>query len=96
MHSEGRTQERLLQRTLSSPQPCEFKEDFFTVLEHMKATRNLTSDSMVIREEVDILRSLRMASTDDATMLWATNVCVRATKDFQWLAQRERTVTSNR
>mmetsp|Transcript_24658 Transcript_24658/g.37469 ORF Transcript_24658/g.37469 Transcript_24658/m.37469 type:complete len:137 (+) Transcript_24658:188-598(+) len=55
-HSEGRTQGRLLQRTLSPPQPCEFQDDFFTILEHVQATTALISDTLVIREEAGILR----------------------------------------
>eukprot|EP00546_Thalassionema_frauenfeldii_P000744 CAMPEP_0178932890 /NCGR_PEP_ID=MMETSP0786-20121207/22912_1 /TAXON_ID=186022 /ORGANISM="Thalassionema frauenfeldii, Strain CCMP 1798" /LENGTH=214 /DNA_ID=CAMNT_0020610319 /DNA_START=1302 /DNA_END=1946 /DNA_ORIENTATION=- len=66
IHSEGRTQGRLLQQTLVPPQPCEFQDDFFTILEHIQATTNLISDTLVIREEAGILRSLRRALTDHA------------------------------
>lgn len=66
IHSEGRTQGRLMQRTLCPPQPCEFQDDFFTLLEHIQATTDLISDSLVLREEAGILRSLRRALTDHA------------------------------
>jgi len=65
-YSEGRTQGRLLQRTLSPPQPCEFQDDFFTILEHVQATTALISDTLVICEEAGILRLLRRALTDHA------------------------------
>lgn len=64
--SEGRTQGRLLQRALNPPQPCEFQDDFYTILEHVQATTNLIDDELNIREEAGILRSLRRAVTDHA------------------------------
>jgi len=44
--------------------PCEFQDDFFTILEHVQATTALISDTLVIREEAGILGSLRRALTD--------------------------------
>ena len=87
MRMMGRKGGMLFAQTSAAPKLCEYEDEFFGVLEAMQAQRpDLISESVDVREDFGILRSLRRGITAHATNIDTPERIIRAVN--RWRQER--------